>query len=79
MDSTETQETQQPIDHASPGREISGHGGDDGEAGVREDDLEEAMSEASFATAASQGYRTEDDEVTPSMCRWFNWDGRMRS
>ena len=62
-DGEELREIQQPIDHASPGREISGQGGDDKGAGVREDDLEEAMSETSFVSAVSEGYRTEEEDT----------------
>ena len=35
-----------------------------GDIGIDETEGQEAMSEASFANAASQGYQTEDDEDT---------------
>ena len=52
---------QQPLCHASPGRESVGQGM--GETGLEEIVEDDTMSEESFASAESQGYRTEEVET----------------
>ena len=54
---------QQTRCHASPGRESKGQKLDEKEVGSEEIDEDDAMSEESFASAVSQGYRTEEDDV----------------
>ena len=53
----------QSLDHASPGKGRGGILENGGEQGITETEELDTMSEVSFATAASQGYRTEDEEV----------------
>ena len=54
---------QQPLCHASPGRGRDRQKPDEKGAGPEEIDENDAMSEESFASAESQGYRTEEDDV----------------
>ena len=58
--STVTNE-QRPLCHASPGREGVGQKTD--EAGFEEIEENDTMSEGSFASAESQGHRTEEEET----------------
>ena len=58
-----TTNEQQSLCHASPGRD-HGKGQRTGETGFEEIEEDEAMSEESFASAQSQGYRTEEEEET---------------
>ena len=53
----------QSLDHASPGKGKGRMGDDEIGPGIVEPEENDAMSEGSFATAASQGYRTEEDDV----------------
>ena len=53
---------QQPLDHALLGKGSEGQSLDDKGAGIVEIDNDDAMSEESFVSAASQGYRTEEED-----------------
>ena len=57
-----TTNEQQPLCHASPGRD-HGEGQRTGETGFEEIVENDTMSEESFASAESQGYRTEEEET----------------
>ena len=59
--STVTNE-QRPLCHASPGRDHGGGQKTDG-AGFEEIEENDTMSEGSFASAESHGYRTEEEET----------------
>ena len=54
---------EQSLGHASPGRGRDGQEPDKKQVGNEELDENDAMSEASFATAESQGHRTEEEDA----------------
>ena len=57
--------SEQSLSHASPGKGRDWMGDDDKGAGIEELGENDTMSEGSFATAESQGHRTEEE----SMCQ----------
>ena len=54
---------EQSLDHASPGKGSDRMEDEERGLGIVEPEENDAMSEGSFATAASQGYRTEDEDM----------------
>ena len=54
---------QQTLSHSSPGRGRDGQKTDEQEAGFEEIEEDDTMSEGSFASAESQGYRTEEEDT----------------